>query len=92
MNRHKCRLVAKGFIQSYEIDYHETFAPVVKHNTIRVLFSLVSNLVWPLYQLDVKNVFLNDDLKEEVYMNVPPRLEMNPQKVCKLKKTLYGLK
>ena len=67
--------MAKGFTQSYGIDYQETFAPVAKLNTVRVLLSLVVNQDWPLYQLDVKNAFLNGDLEEEVYMIIPPGLE-----------------
>jgi hypothetical protein len=86
--------VAKGFTQSYGIDYQETFAPVAKLNTVRILLSLASNLDWPLYQMDVKNAFLNGDLEEEVYMDIPPGFETseNANKVCKLKKSLYGLK
>ncbi|RVW15527.1 Retrovirus-related Pol polyprotein from transposon TNT 1-94 [Vitis vinifera] len=74
--------------------YRETFAPVAKLNTIRVLFSLVANQDWPLHQLDVKNAFLNGNLEEKVYMEIPPGLEtsFNNNKVCKLKKSLYGLK
>ncbi|KAE8662927.1 putative kinase [Hibiscus syriacus] len=86
------RLVAKGFTQTYGLDYEETFAPVAKLNTIRVLFSIAVNLDWPLIQLDVKNVFLNGELNEEVYMDFSPGFEGSKGQVCKLKKSLYGLK
>jgi hypothetical protein len=94
IERLKARLVAKGFTQSYGIDYQETFAPVTKLNTIRVLLSLAANQDWPLHQLDIKNAFLNGDLEEEVYMEIPPGLETssNVNRVCRLKKSLYGLK
>ena len=94
IERFKARLVAKGFTQSYDIDYQETFAPVAKLNSIRVLLSLAANLDWPLYQLDVKNAFLNGDLDKEVYMEIPPGTKnaTNGSKVCRLMKSLYGLK
>ena len=75
VNRYKVRLVAKGFTQTYGIDYQETFAPVAKLNTIQVLLSLAANLDWPPHQLDVKNAFLNGDLEDEVYMEIPPGFE-----------------
>ena len=66
---------------------------MAKINTIWVLLSLAVNLDWPLQQLDVKNAFLNDDLEKEVYMELPPDfdLERKNGKVCRLKKSLYGL-
>ena len=59
VKRYKAILVAKGFTQTHGIDYQETFAPVTKINSIQVLLSLAVNANWPLYQLDVKNAFLN---------------------------------
>ena len=86
--------MAKGFTQTYGIDYQETFAPIAKKNSIRVLKSLAVNSNWPLHQLDVKNAFLNGELEEEVFMSPPPGFEesFGDGKVCKLKKSLNGLK
>lgn len=94
IDRYKAWLVARGFTQSYRIDYQETFAHVAKLNIVRVLLSIVVNQDWPLFQLDVKNAFLNGDLVEEVYIDILTSFESEQtrRKVCKLQKTLYGLK
>ncbi|WVZ66155.1 hypothetical protein U9M48_015421 [Paspalum notatum var. saurae] len=94
VDRYKARLVAKSYSQTYGIDYDETFAPVAKMSTLRTLISCAANFGWPLHQLDVKNAFLHGDLQEKVYMEIPPGF-MNKHtigKVCRLKKSLYGLK
>ena len=94
VERYKACLVAKGFTQTYDVDYTETFAPVAKLNTIRVLLSLATKLDWSFHQFDIKNVFLNGELEEEVFMTLPPGFckEEEETKVCKLKKSLYCLK
>ena len=90
----KAHLVAKGFNQTYGIDYFETFCPVVKPTTMRIVLSLSISQDWLVKQLDVNNVFLNGELKEEVYMVQSPSFVDNskPDFICKLYKALYGLK
>ncbi|GJU88782.1 retrovirus-related pol polyprotein from transposon TNT 1-94 [Tanacetum coccineum] len=92
--RLKPRLVAKGYAQTYGIDYPETFSPVAKISSIRLFISLAATYDWALHQLDVKNAFLHGDLEEEVYMEQPPGFIAQGEygRVCKLKKALYGLK
>lgn len=70
IERYKVRLVAKGFTQTYEVDYQETFVSVAKMNTIRILLSRAANLDQNLQQFNVKKTFLHGDLEEEVYMKI----------------------
>jgi hypothetical protein len=89
---YKTRLVAKGFTQDYGVDYKETFAPVARLSSVRALLAVAASRHWSLSEIDVKNVFLNGDLSEEVYMQPPLGLSSAPNKVCRLRWALYGLK
>ena len=82
IERYKARLVAKGFTQDYGIDYEETFAPVARLSSVRTLLVVAASRQWKLFQMDVKNAFLNRDLSEEVYMQHPRGLSHPPDKVC----------
>ncbi|GKE66836.1 zinc finger, CCHC-type containing protein [Tanacetum coccineum] len=94
IEKFKAWLIIQGFKQKLRIDYFDTYAPVARISTIRLLIAMASihNLV--IHQMDVKTAFLNGDLDEEVYMNQPHGFIMpgNENKVCKLIKSLYGLK
>nr|GFA25467.1 hypothetical protein [Tanacetum cinerariifolium] len=91
--RYKARLVGDGRSQQVRIDCAETFSPVVKPATIRVVLSLPLSKSWSIHQLDVKNAFLHGHLQETVYMHHPMgfRDPIHPDNVCLLKKSLYGL-
>ncbi|WVZ02271.1 hypothetical protein V8G54_023077 [Vigna mungo] len=89
--RYKARLVAKGFTQIEGVDYHEVFAPVVKHCSVRVLMAIVAHCNLHLEQLDVRTAFLHGDLEETIYMKQPDGFAVD-DRVCLLQKSLYGLK
>ena len=91
---HKARLVARGFSQLKGIDYNETFAPVVRYESIRIMLAVAALKGLQVHQMDVKTAFLNGELEEELYMTQPEGYvaKGNEDKVLRLKKSLYGLK
>jgi hypothetical protein len=94
IERHKARLVAKGFTQKGGIDYRETFSPVSKKDSLRIIMALVAHYDLELHQMDVKTAFLNGSLEEDVYMDQPEGFSIKGKEhlACKLKKSIYGLK
>ena len=94
VERYKDRLVAKGFTQKEGIDYKETFSPVSSKDSFRTIMTLVAHYDLELHQIDVKTAFLNGDIEEIMYMVQPEKFVLGDSKsmVCKLKKSIYGLK
>ncbi|GJX64442.1 retrotransposon protein, putative, ty1-copia subclass [Tanacetum coccineum] len=90
----KSRLVAKGFTQTYGVDYKETFSPVSDIRAIRILIAIAAFYDYEIWQMDVKTAFLNGHLSKEVYMTQPEGFvnPKYPNHVCKLKRSIYGLK
>ena len=93
IQRYKACLVIRGDHQITGFDFSETFAPVAKMTSVQVFLSVAVAKGWALHQMDVNNAFLHGDLNEEVYMTVPLGFKaVFPNKVCRLRKSLYGLR
>ena len=94
INKYKARLVVKGYAQIFGVDYFDTFAPVARQDTTRMLLAIAAQKQWKIHQLDVKSAFLNGFLEEEIYVDQPEGFVVEGQenKVYRLKKALYGLK
>ncbi|KAL2249476.1 UNVERIFIED_CONTAM: Retrovirus-related Pol polyprotein from transposon TNT 1-94 [Sesamum indicum] len=92
VERYKARLVAKGFTQIAGVDYMDNFSPVAKPVTVRVFLSIAAAHNWPLQQMDVNNAFLHGYLEEDLYMDPPEGYSVQLGLVCKLERSIYGLK
>lgn len=94
LQKHKDRLVVKGYSQTHGVDFDETFSLVARFETIQVFIALAAQLQWSMFQLDIKSAFLNGELQEEVYVKQPIGFVINgsESKVYKLKMALYGLR
>ncbi|CAK1594594.1 unnamed protein product [Parnassius mnemosyne] len=92
IERYKARLCARGFTQTKNVDYKETFSPTTRFDSIRIILSLAARENYELQQFDVKTAFLYGELSEDVYMEVPEGVHAEPRKICKLIKSIYGLK
>ena len=91
---YKARLIAKGFRQVQGVDYDETFSPVAMLKSVRIMLAIAAYFDYEIWQMDVKTAFLNGNLTEDVYMIYPEGFvdPANFDKVCKLQKSIYGLK
>ena len=94
MEKYKARLVAQGYAQQYGLDYEETFSPLVRFESVRMVLALAAKHGMQVHQMDVATAFLNGELVDEVYMRQPDGFVVKGQekRVCKLKKSIYGLR
>lgn len=92
IERYKARVVARGFTQEYGIDYEETFSPVVRFTSIRTMLAIAAQNRFKVKQFDIATAFLYGELKEDVFMKQPVGFDDKSGRVCKLQKSLYGLK
>jgi histone deacetylase 1/2 len=94
LDRYKACWVLRGFSQEHDIEFDETFSPVVKPSTIRIILSIALSCNWKIWQLDIKNMFLHGKLSEVVFCQQPTGFvdSAHPDHVCRLNRALYGLK
>jgi len=92
VNKLKARLVVKGYAQLFGIDYSDTFAPVVKLDTIKLLLALAAQNNWKVFQLNVKSAFLNGFLQEEIFIEQPEGFVDKRNEMYLLKKAMYDMK
>jgi hypothetical protein len=96
VTRYKARLVAQGFTQQQGFDYEETFAPVMKLTTLRILVAVAAAKDYSIKQLDVSTAYLHSEVDEEIYMRQPPGFQVKGNKgqdlYCRLRRSIYGLK
>lgn len=92
IDKYKARLVARGFTQKRGFDYNETYSPTAKLTTFRILLAIANHFGYHVHQMDVRCAFLNGQLDEEIYMSQPEGFGDGATRVCKLGRSLYGLK
>ena len=90
--KYNSRLVSKGFFQVHGVDYTDTFAPVAKMDSIRLVLAISTSKRWEVHHMDVKSEFLHGELQDSLYIQQTKCFQEDPSLVCRLKKSRYGLK